>query len=173
MRFFNLKTKKILVNLFKTKRVRIGLALAIVIVFFALLLPLLFSSISVNGKTYSCFMLQRNDRNNIQVLSNLVSSLTDARNQSMKENEKKINNCGTEKEQETTPALKELIPSDIQAMLNEYNKTKLYTIMDFQQCRNFWLEAKQEAENNFDSQIDKQNTELDHLLSKNNCRLVR
>jgi len=155
------------------KWVLAGVILITLFILFVLNWLLQLSAITINGKKYLCFLLQKDDRTNLVVLANLVSDITDGRDRSMKNYEIKLNNCGTEKEYQLSPETEELIPPDIQALLDEYNRTKPYTIKDFQECRELWMKDKQSAENDFNSQIEKWNSELNKLLSKKNCHLVK
>lgn len=129
-------------------------------------------SITLDQKKYICFPLPKEDRSSLIALSKLVSGLTDIKDKRMKYYENKLNNCGTEKEYETSPELEKIIPSYIQAMLDEYHRTEPYTIKDFQKCKEFLTKDRQNSENDSNSEINRWSDEVNKLLAKNNCRLI-
>lgn len=130
-------------------------------------------SYSVNGKEYACSGINEEDKNNINAYSNLVAELEGLRDQNVQKYVEKINNCGTEKEFESSPEMEKIWDKypDIKADYDEYQWTKTYTIDDFQECKKFWGKAINESDTSSSAEIGKWESEIEKLLTKNNCEV--
>lgn len=128
-------------------------------------------SYSVNGKEYACSGINAEDKNNIIAHSNFIAKLEKLRDQSVQKYVEKINNCGTEKEFESSLEMEKIWEKypDINADYDEYQRTKTYTINDFQECKKFWGEAMNESATTSSTEIRKWEDEIEKLLTKNNC----
>ncbi len=133
-------------------------------------------SFTVRGTKYDCAAINEKDNQDIIAYSNLIKRIRDISNQSSKDWEEKINTCGTEKEYESSsPEMQKIWEKypDIKADYEEYQRTKTYTINDFQECKKYWEEAKNKSNTEFLSEINKWENEIEKLLSKNNCLVTR
>lgn len=133
-------------------------------------------SFDINDKKYDCTTINKEDKNNLKVLSDLVSKLTETEDQNVQGYIERINNCGTEKEYEDQnnliahPTLAKLQPT-IQTLLEEYRRA--YPTNETQSCKKFWEEAMIQSDTKSSSEISKWKNEIEKLLSKNSCVLVR
>ncbi len=127
-------------------------------------------TVSVNGEEYSCLTITKEDENNIKLLDDLISSFKQIGEKSIEGYEGKFTTCGTESEFDYSNSY--LIPSDIKGLMEEYHRTKTYTVRDFQKCREFWSNAKNKSLTETNAQIEINQKQLDRTLSKNNCVLV-
>ena len=125
-------------------------------------------ALSLNEKGYHCSTLSKDDEKALKLNAEFIASIRKIREDSISYNEK-INNCGTEKEYEYHPEVQKLIPPDIQASLDEYHRTKPYTIKDFQECRKYWEDAKREDYGRWTGEIKKWEDYEEKILTKNNC----
>jgi len=139
---------------------------------FNFLKSILIKKESIDGKKYHCPFISNDGRNGLKILSDLISDLKKIRNESDKSYDESINNCGTDKEYDYSPEVDSLIPPDIQSLLDEYHKTKTYTIKEFQECRKFWGDEKKKAYEEQTKGIDEIQNELNKELSANNCKLI-
>lgn len=126
----------------------------------------------LNDKFYSCSPLTKEDRNNLKVLSSLLNDLKNIKENSIKRWEEKLNQCGTEKEFEVSQGLKEMFPESA-SFLEQYGKSKPYTIKDFQSCKTFWENAKRQTEKEQNAGIENQEKQIEKILSKNNCKIIQ
>jgi len=131
----------------------------------------------LNGENYFCSTLSKEDEKALKINRDLIASLQKTQDDSAKRYDEKINNCGTEKEYQLSPESQkkwnEIVPANIQTLLNEYEKTKPYTIKDFQECKRFWEEVKKKSSNEFIVEIKKWEDYEVNLLTKNKCIVSR
>lgn len=135
-------------------------------------------SVLADGKKYYCSTLPDEDKNNIEVLDELILAVNKSAENSIKFYEEKKSKCGTEKEYdasspEVEEKLNKLIPPDIQALLDDYRRTKSYTIKDFAACREFWEDALKDTHKWVSEQTKPHEVDIEKLLFKNNCTLAK
>lgn len=164
------------INKFTFKKGFIYFGLITVLLVFAFVAGLFkFSKISLNGKVYSCLYLTQKDRKNLIVVSELINSMIQSKNNSLDDYDKKISNCGTEKEYQMSPESEakwnEIVPENIRTMMEENRSTETYTIKDFQECKELWDEDKDKAEKDFDFQIQNLTNDLNGILQINKCAM--
>ena len=139
-------------------------------------------SFTVNDKKYDCTAINGEVKNNIKVLSDLISSLKDAEDQNVQAYVEKINNCGTEKEYELTsedqnnltvqPTWAKLQPT-VQTLLEEYRRIYPSSTNHTQSCKKFWEEAMIQSDTESSFEVSKWENEIEKLLSKNSCVAVQ
>lgn len=123
-------------------------------------------SVKFNGSEYECTNLQADDKNNIEVLFQLVSMLKESREKLVKWSEDNLNKCGTEEQYNFDFSD---IPLETRLKAEALLKSKPYSVKDFQECREFWEKAKQEDYDSKTKEIQKWINDGEKLLSKGGC----